>query len=103
MTTHEALASLVREYQAERNWHDRVGPLATDELVPDLMYFADRIAARVERETLQAVISDAAIRLIEDDPHQWSKRPCPTCRSISSLIGKPFGCNRRAAQEGGDD
>jgi hypothetical protein len=47
------------------------------------------------------VLLDAALRLLQDDPHQWSDRPCPTCRPISSIIGKPFGCyeyQRRRAQ-----
>jgi hypothetical protein len=34
----------------------------------------------------------AALQLIQDDPHQWSSRPCQTCKAVSSLIGKPFGC-----------
>ena len=28
------------------------------------------------------------------DSHNWSLRPCSTCRTISTLIGKPFGCYR---------
>lgn len=34
------------------------------------------------------------LELIYSDPHQWSKRPCQTCQSITTIIGKPFGCNR---------
>ena len=30
--------------------------------------------------------------LIEADPHQWSKRPCATCRTISVIVGYEFGC-----------
>lgn len=37
-------------------------------------------------------IIDAVFALIQDDPHQWSDRPCGTCRSITALAGKPFGC-----------
>jgi hypothetical protein len=43
-----------------------------------------RIAARV--------VMGAALDLIQADPHQWSTRPCQTCRSVSSLAGRPFGC-----------
>lgn len=35
----------------------------------------------------------AAFNLIQEDPHQWSKRPCSTCESISSIIDQPFGCS----------
>jgi len=40
-------------------------------------------------------ITDAVLRLIEKDPHQWSARPCQTCASVSALIGRPFGCNAK--------
>jgi hypothetical protein len=29
---------------------------------------------------------------LQADPHQWSNRPCPTCRAISGLVGRKFGC-----------
>lgn len=32
--------------------------------------------------------------LIYRDPHQWSQRPCATCRAVTSIIGEPFGCDR---------
>ncbi|KKL53656.1 hypothetical protein LCGC14_2273220, partial [marine sediment metagenome] len=25
------------------------------------------------------VIMEPILRLLQGDPHQWSKRPCPTC------------------------
>jgi hypothetical protein len=34
----------------------------------------------------------AALNLIQADPHQWSTRPCATCRAITKLIDEPFGC-----------
>ena len=40
-----------------------------------------------------------AFDLIENDPHQWSSRPCTTCNAISQIIGRPFGCNREAARK----
>lgn len=45
-------------------------------------------------EKTQAVVTaaDAAFDLIETDPHSWSPRPCPTCRTVSTLIGRDFGC-----------
>ncbi len=49
---------------------------------------------------------EAILNLIQADPHQWSDRPCPTCRAISTLAGRPFGCSalarmRRVADQGG--
>lgn len=35
-------------------------------------------------------------RLLHGDPHQWGKRPCQTCRAVSSILGYPFGCSRLA-------
>ena len=34
--------------------------------------------------------------LLYADSHYWSARPCPTCRTITQLIGEPFGCIRFA-------
>ena len=39
-----------------------------------------------------SVLLDAVLSIIQDDPHGWSKRPCDSCRIVSSIIGKPFGC-----------
>lgn len=43
----------------------------------------------------------AVLDLLQADPHSWSERPCPTCRPISAIVGRPFGCylyaERRAA------
>lgn len=38
------------------------------------------------------VLMDAALNVLQEDPHSWSTRPCPTCRAVSSLVGRPFGC-----------
>ena len=38
------------------------------------------------------VLMDAALKLIESDPHQFGKRKCQTCTAVSSLAGRPFGC-----------
>ena len=46
-----------------------------------------------------SLLVDAILDLLQADPHQWSKRPCPTCRPISALIGKPFGCYRYALEQ----
>jgi len=38
------------------------------------------------------ILMDAVLDIIQNDPHQWSNRPCESCRTISGIIGKPFGC-----------
>jgi len=43
-------------------------------------------------------VLEAILRLIEKDPHQWSSRPCATCKSISALAGRSFGCVLYAEQ-----
>jgi len=35
---------------------------------------------------------DAALKMLETDPHQWSTRPCATCMAMSTAIGRAFGC-----------
>ncbi len=76
---------------------------------PDVLVSLDEVRREVDRQ-LKAMdlpmklakidlfmqSTDAAFRLIEEDPHQWSSRPCQTCRAISNLIGRPFGCSARS-------
>ena len=38
------------------------------------------------------VFIESILRIVQNDPHQWSNRPCESCRTISSIIDKPFGC-----------
>lgn len=40
------------------------------------------------------VLIDTIANTIYADPHQWSKRPCLTCKAITGILGKPFGCDR---------
>lgn len=56
--------------------------------VKDLESRADR-GARRDLELLA--------RLVEADPHQWSTRPCQTCTTASSVLGRSFGCVAKAA------
>ena len=58
-----------------------------------------------QEKTIRAcanIIIDAVVNVIYADPHGWSKRPCDTCRTISAIIGKPFGCYRLQASNTGD-
>ena len=43
-------------------------------------------------KTAVQIVIDPILKLIQEDPHQWSTRGCETCRTISSLLGKEFGC-----------
>jgi hypothetical protein len=45
------------------------------------------------------VLLDAALRVLYEDPHRWSDRPCQTCRAVSSIAGQPFGCVLYAQQK----
>ncbi len=38
------------------------------------------------------IIMDSVVEIIALDGHQWSDRPCQTCRAVTGLIGRPFGC-----------
>lgn len=38
------------------------------------------------------VVVAAILDLLQVDPHQWSTRPCGTCRTISALASRDFGC-----------
>ena len=38
------------------------------------------------------IIMDVVVETIGIDGHQWSDRPCSTCRAITGLIGRPYGC-----------
>jgi hypothetical protein len=39
------------------------------------------------------VFTRSALRLITEDNHLWSTRPCSTCRTITALLGESFGCD----------
>lgn len=48
------------------------------------------------------ILIDAVIEIVYADPHQWSARPCNTCKTISSIIGRPHGCDRYREGKKGD-
>ena len=43
---------------------------------------------------------NAALDVIQEDPHQWSARPCSTCRAVSAIAKRPFGCELLRQQKG---
>lgn len=38
----------------------------------------------------------AVLAAIEADPHSWSTRPCASCSAVSAIVGRPFGCLKKA-------
>lgn len=63
---------------------------------PQVDWQKDLIRAAAE------VLAHAALDLVEADPHQFSNRPCATCRTVSTLTGRPFGCQAAHARKGAD-
>ncbi len=57
--------------------------------------FSDGLSAAVDK------VTGSAFKLIQADPHQWSTRGCVTCRTVSELIEKPFGCVLYAKERAG--
>lgn len=55
---------------------------------------ADSDAAAI-RGTASIVV-EAILRLLDEDPHDFTSRPCQTCRAVTSLAGRAFGCVRVA-------
>ena len=64
-----------------------------------LIAVLDRIdGLKVMTEKLPAV-AEVVASSFESDPHQFSTRPCATCRSISAALGRPFGCVSKRQSE----
>lgn len=48
-------------------------------------------------ELLQAsvrILLRPVIEIVYRDPHRWSERPCQSCRTITAILGEPFGCEK---------
>lgn len=43
---------------------------------------------------------NAALDVLQVDGHQWSNRPCQTCRAVSAIAKRPFGCELIRKQSG---
>ena len=65
--------------------------------------FADNYPAEDVIKAAARVLVGAVLDLLQEDNHNWSERGCGTCRAISSIVGRPFGCyefaRRKAAGE----
>jgi hypothetical protein len=83
----QSLAKIARKlkeyFNGDVSWLE--GPLA-------------RLDARVSAVEARDTAAETALRLIEADPHDWSKRPCQTCRGVSMLLKRPFGCEAKAGR-----
>jgi hypothetical protein len=40
-------------------------------------------------------IAEIVARMIESDNHYFGDRSCATCNTISALLGRAFGCDRK--------
>jgi hypothetical protein len=58
----------------------------------------DEVTKMLAREIAKMLVEKVA-DVLYVDPHQWSDRPCPTCRTISGLFGFDFGCNKFAKKK----
>lgn len=38
------------------------------------------------------LLIDAIVNLLNEDGHCFGSRPCATCKAVSGMIGRPFGC-----------
>lgn len=47
---------------------------------------------RIETEMKKVVNLELALDLFSKDAHRFSTRGCHTCKTITELLGKPFGC-----------
>lgn len=82
-------------------------PFSTDRVVQPDVATKPEGAKSVDPAIFRAMIDAATkliratvLKLIEDDPHSWSTRPCQTCKAVSTITGEPFGCTALRAKEG---
>jgi hypothetical protein len=82
---------------------DRIEEICNDAGDAKLTRIAEAIGCRCVEFQDRIKAMELAFRLLQEDNHNWSTRPCSTCQGITELIGKPFGCVeyklRKAAKE----
>ena len=54
----------------------------------------DQRVSALESEALK-LIPLAALDVFATDPHRFSNRPCGTCKTVSAIIGREWGCMLR--------
>lgn len=45
---------------------------------------------------MSSQVFETVLRLIEGDSHSHGKRACETCRAVSIIANRPFGCFKKA-------
>lgn len=93
----EAVAKHILKYWVPvRYWDGEVCDTATtpEELLEHFIYIEE--ATSDLEATNQELVE--ALELIQTDMHQFSKRPCPTCKRISLIMDKDFGCVAKAKE-----
>lgn len=99
----EYLLAQLRELEA---YGDSLDDLERSAVAPLIAHYTlvwlewDREAAHADLVVASHRMTDAlllkpALRLIQADPHLWSKRPCQTCDAVSAIAGEPFGCVKK--------
>jgi len=72
--------------------NNKTGRLSIVKTTPNVtLDVGTELYVKVENEVI-----DVVQKLLEGDSHQFSTRPCQTCRTISDLISRPFGCSAKA-------
>lgn len=51
----------------------------------------DGLAWDVQNQPKDLMLREA-IKLVSQDMHTASNRPCPTCQVMTNVLGEPFGC-----------
>lgn len=64
----------------------------TAELCGETLKQLDRIEQIIKRLEERPSVLVEAIMAFSDDNHDWSNRPCPTCKTITAALKVPFGC-----------
>jgi hypothetical protein len=65
-----------------------------DNSVTELVEKANALSGRVSA-------LEEALRVLDNDMHGASNRPCRTCQFVTNLFGQPFGCVSRRIVRGG--
>ena len=70
-----------------------------EEHVLELTRIAEDIARSYDEDGSRThPLLEAVLRIVESDPHVHGTRPCESCRTISGLMERPFGCGTRRAK-----
>lgn len=75
----------------------------SEESLPVHMYklgFLRACELKTKEESIKKfIVYFDALQLLQKDSHQWSSRPCATCKQISTTFQYDFGCVRYASDK----